>query len=283
MSALAALLHFYGRIHVADIGAAAINEVPPYKPLLERGIARLTAVDGDARQQEVIRSTYGASAVVLSYVIADGADRTLHVAADGSGMTSLLNPDAAHLAFFNGFTRFARIEEEALVHTQRLADIAELQDIDYLKMDIQGAELMVLENAGSALDRCVVIQLEASFIPLYEGQPTFGDIDRWMRSHGFMPHCLAKLKRWSIAPTVARGDIRIPFNQLLECDVVYVRGLVDLSKLDDDQLKKLVLISAECYRSPDLALHAVGELERRGMVGLNDQVLQLLRGDHPKG
>lgn len=40
---------FAGQLHVVDIGAAAIAEVPPYKPLLDRRLARLSAVDGDER------------------------------------------------------------------------------------------------------------------------------------------------------------------------------------------------------------------------------------------
>jgi FkbM family methyltransferase len=272
---LEALLQFTGSIHVVDIGAAAINETPPYKPLLQRGTARLTAVDGDDRQQEAMRSEYGEGATLVAKVIADGARRTLHLTRPSNGMTSLLKPDRKQLPFFNGFTVYGAVERELPVQTHRLADVPELQGIDYLKMDVQGAEMMILENAGSALDRCVAIQTEASFIPLYEDQPTFADIDRWMRSHGFLPHCFTEVKRWSIAPTVANGDIRNPFNQLLECDIVYVRGLVGLSALDDEQLKKLALISAQCYSSPDLCLHAVLELEKRGMAGLNEQVLRL--------
>ena len=280
MPTLEELLQFAGSIHIADIGAAPKAEAPPYKALLDYGIARLTAVDGDGRQQEGMRNVYGESAVVLPHVLADGSQRTLYLAKPGTGMTSLLKPDPKHLPFFNGFTAFGTIEKEMMVQTQRLGDIPELQGIDYLKMDVQGAELMILENAGSALDHCVAIQTEASFISLYEHQPTFADIDSWMRSHGFLPHCFTDVKRWSIAPTIANGDIRNPFNQLLECDVVYVRGLVDLSSLNDEQLKKLALVSAECYRSPDLCLHVVRELEERGMDGLNDQVLRLLAEEY---
>ena len=260
------LLGFSGKIHVADIGAAAVAEVPPYKTLLDRGIARLTAVDGDERQREKIVAAFGPDAIVLCEVIGDGARHTLHLCSPASGMSSLLQPSKRNLAFFNGFPGFGAVQDTVEVETKRLADIADLQQIDFLKMDIQGAELMVLEHAGSALDRCVAIQLEASFVPLYEDQPSFGALDLWMRAHGFLPHCFTDVKRWSIAPVVRGGNIRIPFNQLLECDIVYVRGLVALDGLDDDQMKKLALIAGYSYRSPDLAVRIVLELERRGTL-----------------
>lgn len=275
------LIGFSGKIHVLDIGAAAIAEVPPYRRLLDRGLARLSAVDGDERHAAGLVAAYGPETRVVTDVIADGRRRTLHLAPAESGMTSLLTPSPQGLAFFNGFTDFGRIEATAEVETRRLADLPELHGVDFLKMDIQGAELMVLENAGPALDQCVAIQLEASFIALYEDQPSFGDIDRWMRGHGFLPHCFPHVKRWSISPTVRDNDFRVPFNQLLECDVVYVRGLVDLSGLDDGQLRKLILIAIYCYGSLDLAVHAEQELERRGTLpdGTLAQMFELFAPD----
>jgi hypothetical protein len=270
------LIGFEGKMHVVDIGAAAITEVPPYKTLLDRGLARLSAVDGDERHAEGIVKAYGPDTQVVTDILADGHPARLHLAHPASGMSSILAPSERHLAFFNNFPVFGRIESIIDVETRRLADVEALQAIDYLKMDIQGAELTVLRNAGRALDQCVVIQLEASFVTLYENQPTFGDIDIWMRANGFHPHCLVDVKRWSIAPTIRDNNVRVPFNQLLECDIVYVRGLVDLEGLSTGQLKNLVLIALYGYGSPDLAVHAERELERRGAVspGTLEQIMR---------
>lgn len=261
------LIGFTGRIHVADIGAAAIGATPPYRSLLERDLARLSAVDGDERQIQKLRDLYGAEIAVHCLVMGDGRPGTLHLCAPGSGMSSLLRPAAQQLAFFNEFPRFGAVQSTVAVETTRLADVPGLQGIDFLKMDIQGAELMVLEQAGQALDHCIAIQLEASFVALYEGQPSFGELDLWMRKHGYQPHCFMEVKCWSIAPVQRGNTPRAPFNQLLECDIVYVRGLVDLAALSDDQVRKLLLIAAYAYESPDLMVHCALELERRGSLG----------------
>jgi FkbM family methyltransferase len=266
LARLETAIGFAGRIHVVDIGAAAIAEPPPYLVLLDRGLARLSAVDGDDRQSTRMRAAFGPDAQLFALVLADGTRRPLHIAALESGMTSLLRPSPRHLDFFNGFAAIGAVEKVVEVQTMRLADVAGLQQIDFLKMDIQGAELMVLENSGDALDPCVAIQLEASFVPLYENQPVFGDIDRWMRGRGFLPHCFVDVKCWSISPVIRDEDFRRPFNQLLECDIVYVRDPVALDRLADDALRKLALIAGYAYRSPDLAIRAVLELERRGSV-----------------
>ena len=261
------LLDLDGLMHVVDIGAAANGEIPPYQNLLDKGVARLSAVDGDRRQLDALIASHGPTTAVFEKVIADGRRHSMHLSLHPeSGMSSLLAPLPSHLAFFNGLAESSVVGSTVEVQTERLADIAELQAIDFLKMDIQGAELMVLENAGHALDQCVAIQIEASFIPLYAGQPSFGEIDLWMRGNGFLPHCFTTVKRWSIFPTMKDGNHLRPFNQLIECDIVYVRNLVDLGGLSDRQIRNIALISAYCYNSPDLCIHAVLALERRGAL-----------------
>jgi hypothetical protein len=197
-------------------------------------------------------------------VVGAGGAAVLHVAAPASGMTSLLRPSAAHLAFFNGFERIGRLEAEHAVATSRLDDVAGLPDLDFLKMDIQGGELVALKSGPARLARCAMVQLEVSFVPLYEGQPSFGEIDIWMRGQGFLPHCFTGVKRWSIAPVLRNNDVRTPFNQLLEADIVYVRDPVRPETLDRDVAKAICLFAHYGYMSIDLAGRMIVVLTGRG-------------------
>ena len=87
-----------------------------------------------------------------------------------------------------------------------------------------------------------------------------------MRSKGFVTHCFVDIKRWSIAPTIRDNNFRVPFNQLLEADVVYIKDPLNLSQWSDEQLRKLALMAHECFASPDLTIHLLLELERRAMM-----------------
>lgn len=263
-SPLADLLGFEGELQIADIGAALLGAAAPYQPLLDLGLARLHAFEADERQHDALRALHGDRLTLHGDAIADGAVHTLHLATPESGMSSLLKPSAAHLAFFNGFERFGEIHEARRIPTRRLDDIAELPALDFLKMDIQGAELMALRGGEARLAASVAIQLEVSFMPLYEGQPSFGEIDLWMRAHGFAPHAFAELKRWSIAPILRNNDIRQPFNQLLEADVVYVRDPVTPGALSPEQARRLALVAHHVYRSVDLAGRLVSGLAAAG-------------------
>lgn len=260
------LIGFEGGFEIADIGAAAIAEVPPYKVLLDRGLGRLNAFDADERQHEQIRAAYGDSTRLFTQVVGDGKPGTLYLAYPESGMSSLLKPSVPHLEFFNGFPAFGKVYETLAVKTFRLDDIDGLPPIDFLKMDIQGAELLALEGGTRTLGSCVAIQLEVSFAPLYEGQPSFGAIDVWMRKNGFLPHKFESLKRWSVSPIIRDSNFRRPWNQLLEADIVYIRDPVDEDRLDDSALKKLAIISHYVFRSPDLTGRLLLMLSERGAV-----------------
>lgn len=57
--------------------------------------------------------------------------------------------------------------------------------IDLIKLDLQGYELEALKGCGDLLrqTRCIITEIE--FVPLYEGQPLFGDVDVFLREKGF--------------------------------------------------------------------------------------------------
>jgi hypothetical protein len=230
-------------IQVMDVGASAINEVPVYKTLLEHDAAHLHAFEGDDRQIAGIEAAYGVRATIHRDFLFDGEERTLFLTSGPSGMTSLLNPRIPALRFFNGFEFFGRVERTMRVQTRRLDDIAAVPPLD-----------------------CVAVQLEVSFIGLYENQPPFGEVDMWMRSQGFAPHCFVDVKRWSIAPTVFMNNFRVPGNQLLEGDMVYVKDPLRLSELSVAQLKKLAALAHYCFRSYDLCVFVLMELERRSSI-----------------
>ena len=255
-------------IRVLNVGASILpsSETPNYRHLLELGLASLHAFDGDARQIDGIRNTYGASARIFPHFLYDGEQHKLHVMSASSGLTSILEPDPAALAFFNGFADWGKVVAVQTVPTVRLDDVVELPNIDFAKMDVQGAELTVMMNGQNKLSDCVAIQLEVSFIQLYKKQPSFGQIDLWMRSQGYVPHHFVHIKRWSIAPVVFDSDVRNPGNQLLEADIIYIRDPMRLDTLSFTQLKKLALLSHYAFASLDLCTKVILELVRRREV-----------------
>lgn len=60
-----------------------------------------------------------------------------------------------------------------------------ISDIDFMKLDIQGAELDVLKAANTLLPSTLAIEVEVEFVPIYHNQPLFADVDNFMRQNGF--------------------------------------------------------------------------------------------------
>ena len=264
-------------VRVVDIGAAFYGEVPPYQRLLDTGLGQLFAFEPDSRYAAPLRQRLGSSETVLEQAVGDGHEHTLYVC--DHGWTSLLEPDPDALAFFNTFPTLGRVRSRVSIATRRLDDIDELPQIDFLKMDVQGSELSILQNGRKKLSRCVAIQIEISFIPLYKNQPPFGLLDTELRRQGFIPHRFMDLKGWSITPTVRNNDPRLPFNQLLEADIVYIVDIIRPANLTDEQLQKLAAIGHYVFNSPDLVTRCIVELQHRGVLKSNsaDAYLQTIR------
>jgi FkbM family methyltransferase len=253
------------RSAVVDIGANPIDNVPPYKPMLDQGICTVVGFDPQKSAIEQLKQKTGSLETYLPYAVADGTDQTLYTCM-APGMTSILKPDAQSLSLFPLFEEFGKVVASEQIHTRALDNIEEIENIDFLKIDVQGAELSVFRSGRNKLAKAVAIQTEVSFLPLYEDQPTIGLIDVELRSQGFIPHALAELKQWIISPLLVDKNPRRPLNQLIEADFVYVRDFRHPDKLTEEQLKHLALISHHCYQSFDLALFCLVELERRGCL-----------------
>jgi len=63
---------------------------------------------------------------------------------------------------------------------------ANIGDVDALYMDIQGAELTALKSMGSKVENVKVIQTEVAFSRLYEGQPLFTELSKYLHDRGFV-------------------------------------------------------------------------------------------------
>jgi len=257
-------------IEIMDIGASAIAEVPIYKTLLQKQIAHLTAFDGDDRQLSKIKEAYGGENVIVrNEFLFDGLSHTVHLCSPASGMTSLFEPRKDALNFFNGFSEFGRVHNIEQIATKTLDSLDDLRCPDFLKMDVQGAELQIMKSGKETLKHCLAMQLEVSFIPLYKNQPSFGEIDVYMRGLGFVPHRFLEVKRWSIHPTVFKGNFRVPGNQLLEADIIYIKDPLNLDLLTTDQVRKLAALSHFCFKSVDLCIWMLLELVKRGVAEEN--------------
>jgi FkbM family methyltransferase len=252
-------------VDVVDVGANPIDGDPPYRLLLDAGLCRVTGFEPQPAALATLRTQAGPAERYLPYAVGDGAQHTLYLCAT-SGFASLLEPDDGQLELLIDFPRLAKVTGSELVDTKRLDDIDEIDRIDYLKIDIQGGELAVLEAGRRKLAGAVAIQVEVGFHRLYRDQPTFADVDLELRQQGFVPHQFVTTRTWPVAPVVWADPLQQAARQLVEADVLYVRDPVRMDLLDDGRLARLALIADVVYGSFGLALRCVLELIRRAVL-----------------
>jgi FkbM family methyltransferase len=109
---------------------------------------------------------------------------TIHVASN-SDSSSLLPMAQAHVA---AAPHVGYVAEET-IEVRRLDDVAP-EHLDptsrpFLKIDTQGFEGHVLAGGPQTLQRCVGLQLELSFVPLYEGGLLADQAIALAYEHGF--------------------------------------------------------------------------------------------------
>lgn len=252
-------------IDVVDIGANPIDGPPPYEALRASGLARVVGFEPNPQALAALRANPAPGETYLPYAIADGRAHRLHFC-EAPGMTSLLEPNHELLAFFHGFPEWGRVVRVERIETRRLDDVTELSGMDYLKIDVQGAELMVLEGAVEWLRQCLVVHIEVEFLPMYKGQPLFAEIEQFLRRQGFVPHKLAPTSR-TIAPLIAGNDIGANVGQIFWADVTFIRDFTRLSLLTVEQLLKLAIMLHDVYNSVDMALRLLTEADARSSGG----------------
>ncbi|MEJ8756644.1 FkbM family methyltransferase [Pontibacter sp. H259] len=102
----------------------------------------------------------------------------------GNKSSSLLAPDK-----HKELAAFIEFNEKILVDTVTLESFCEthkINNIDFIHMDVQGAELMVLHGAGKFIYSIKSIWLEVANIHLYKNQPLADDIELFMLEHNFV-------------------------------------------------------------------------------------------------
>ena len=165
-------------------------------------------------------------------------------------VSSCLPPNNEFLRKFSKPSRFdivkkLRVESSTIDH--ELLN----EEIDFVKVDIQGGELYCLKGIQNKLNFCLGLEVEISFHQIYKNQPLFGEVDSFLYSKDFEFIDFLTLKR-------AERDIysHDSFGQCLWGDGLWLRTPEYIaSKLKYKVLEYLTICAL--YGRYDLALKAI--------------------------
>lgn len=233
-------------MRVVDVGAQLLGlGSNPYDPLARYAALDIIGFDPlEERLAERVKAEGKEGLTLLPYTIGNGESHVLHVNNDDA-TSSLFPLHVAQNALFNHISGLQTVEKRT-VKTERLDDVLPPGDVDFLKLDVQGAELMVLRSAQRTLERTAVVHCEVEFSPIYEGQPLYPEVQMFLNQHGFeLIDLLVPVRYQYVQPETAPAHDR-----LIWADAVFFR-----TTDDPDTLNAQSVIAAAVYDKPTLAAH----------------------------
>lgn len=169
---------------VIDIGANTGRTAREYRKLF--GKAEIHSFEPLPRCYEALVKTMEGDAHFHPYNVALGEEAGTILMDESSfhPSSSLLPMTALHKRLYPKSAQLTKKE----VRIERLDNILDRSTITgpmFVKIDVQGFEDRVIRGGKAILAQAHAIQIETSFVTLYEGQPLFDDIYRLLTDLGF--------------------------------------------------------------------------------------------------
>ena len=164
--------------------------------------------------------------------------------------SSLYKPNHNLLSLYNNM-EISFLKEESEIETIDLDTFVsenKIGNVDFLKIDVQGAELDIFKGATKILKNSLFIISEVEFLKIYENQPLFGDVSNFLSDNDFMFHKFLGMGGRSLKPLILNNNKNFP-SQHLWSDAIFIKNVLMIKKLTSREILKLSVISIlyECF------------------------------------
>ena len=164
--------------------------------------------------------------------------------------SSLYKPNHNLLSLYNNM-EISFLKEESEIETVDLDTFVsenKIGNVDFLKIDVQGAELDIFKGATKTLKNSLFIISEVEFLKIYENQPLFGDVCNFLSDNDFMFHKFLGMGGRSLKPLILNNNKNFP-SQHLWSDAIFIKNVLMIKKLTSREILKLSVISIlyECF------------------------------------
>ena len=189
------------------------------------------------------------STAFLPYGVgAQTGQQTLYVPTDPQSASILKHNSAIGEKFDK--SQFFEIDRTENIETLSLKDALDntnMKSIDFMKIDIEGAELAVCQSSPDVMEDVLAVKTEVSFLPFRTDQPLASDVDMYFRQSGFELMDISGPAHWR-----RHGYVTHPYYstetppysraQIMQTDYLYFRDPDSLGE-NISKLLKLALIS----------------------------------------
>ena len=180
-----------------------LDEGATYRRLREAGFRPQGILDVGAFRGEwtqAIKRVFPDASVLMIEALASKEPELRAVATalvDVRYYIGVVGPESDQRLFYELESGSSLLEEmsrvERVVTMQRVVTLDSVvgsSRFDFVKLDVQGAELMVLKGASETLRHAQVVQLETQLIPINRGAPRLHEVIAFMHDRGFFAYDL---------------------------------------------------------------------------------------------
>ena len=187
------------------------------------------------------------------YALGDKEEKRKFYQTNHPMCSSLYEPNEKLLKLYNNLSvsYLKKITEIKTITLDSFIKKEKIESIDFIKIDIQGAELDVFRGAEESLRNVLTIISEVEFLSMYNEHPLFGDVCSFLNSKDIMFHKFLGLSGRSLIPVILQNDVNFP-TQHMWSDAVFIKNILKIKELKNSQLLKLAILSY-LYGSPDLS------------------------------
>ena len=177
--------------------------------------------------------------------------------------SSLYKPNDEFLKLYNNLNiaYFKNSTEIETISLDEFSSSHNLGNVDFIKIDIQGAELDVFKGGIETLKKTLMIVSEVEWVEQYIDQPLFGDVSSFLKKYDFMLHKFLGYGTRSLKPIILNQNKNFG-TQFIWSDALFIRNILKVSKLDDKDLIKSAVLSY-IYKSPDLTHFYLKKIDER--------------------
>lgn len=186
---------------------------------------------------------------------------------------SLYEPNENLLKLYNNL-EFCYLKSIGSIETVSLDCFVKqnnIESVDFIKIDIQGAELDVFQGGRHVLSQIVAVVSEVEFIPLYIDQPLFGDVCSTLSKEDIMFHKFLGMAGRALSPITIDNN---PNTVIQHCwsDAIFIRNVLKIPELSVHKLLKLGVL-AYMYDSPDLTYYCFQHYDKLKENEIKGQLL----------
>ncbi len=234
---------------IVDVGAQNLaSEQHVYSPLCVPEVKHRIIGFEPLEERALERNADASGAIIYPVAIGDGSEQTLYINNDDA-TSSIYQLDERFCSAFEHLNTL-KLASKSTLKTSRLDDVLPPDPVEFLKLDIQGAELMALENGPKVLERTAVIHCEVEFDQIYLNQPLFHDVSKLLTEQGFYLVDLLISHRYFCENSLSVKTA----DRLLWADAVFFRSSTETSVLEAQ-----AVIAARVYDKRSFAAHLLDQ------------------------